>query len=297
MNGDTETMDVVPLYEGKVIWQFDHRYLSFERGGLQDGCLVSDKQKSEATCVVRPRYWLRQKDFEDRLKGRPVNYRGFLSVRDVTGVPNERTAVAAIRPFVPALNSLGNLFCRSAFDALFLCGCLNAFATDYVARQKIGGNHLSPFYLMQLAIVSPVIASASVPWAGPRAVREWIERRVLELTYTAWDLAEFAVDAGHMGPPFTWNPQRRFLLRAELDAAFFHLYGISREDAAYILDTFPIVRKNDEKTYGEYRTKRVILEIYDVMTEATRTGRPYQTRLDPPPADPRVAHPPREPKN
>jgi superfamily I DNA/RNA helicase len=58
-----------------------------------------------------------------------------------------------------------------------------------------------------------------------------------------------------------------------------------------ILDTFPIVRKNDEKAHGEYRTKRLILEVYDALAEATRTGRPYATRLDPPPADPRVAHP------
>jgi hypothetical protein len=56
------------------------------------------------------------------------------------------------------------------------------------------------------------------------------------------------------------------------------------------MDTFPIVRRNDEAAHGEYRTKRVILEIYDEMAQAIRTARPYQTRLDPPPADPRVAH-------
>ncbi len=59
----------------------------------------------------------------------------------------------------------------------------------------------------------------------------------------------------------------------------------------FVMDTFPIVRRNDEKAHGEYRTKSVILEIYDEMAEAVRTGKPYQTRLDPPPADPRVAHP------
>ena len=59
------------------------------------------------------------------------------------------------------------------------------------------------------------------------------------------------------------------------------------------MDTFPIVRKNDEKVHREYRTKRVILEIYDEMAVAARTGQPYVTRLDSPPADPRVAHPDR----
>jgi len=105
-------------------------------------------------------------------------------------------------------------------------------------------------------------------------------------------LAPFARDVGYDGPPFHWDPERRFLLRCELDAAFFHLYGLSRDDTDYAMDTFPIVRKN-EKPYGEYRTKRVILEIYDAMAEAARTSKRYQTRLDPPPADPRVAHEPR----
>ena len=54
---------------------------------------------------------------------------------------------------------------------------------------------------------------------------------------------------------------------------------------AYILDTFPIVKRKDEKEHGEYRTKRVILEIYDRMQQAIATGQPYQTLLDPPPAN------------
>jgi len=122
-------------------------------------------------------------------------------------------------------------------------------------------------------------------------LRDWVLPRVLELTYTAWDLESFATDVGCDGPPFRWDAARRFLLRAELDAAFFHLYGIARDDVDYVMDTFPIVRRNDEKAHGEYRTKRVILEIYDAMSDAAQSGRPYQTRLDPPPADPRIAHP------
>ncbi len=72
-------------------------------------------------------------------------------------------------------------------------------------------------------------------------------------------------------------------LRAELDAAFLQLYGIDRSDAEYVLETFPIVKRKDEAKYGEYRTKRLILEVYDRMAEAIRTGEPYQTIVDPPP--------------
>jgi hypothetical protein len=81
------------------------------------------------------------------------------------------------------------------------------------------------------------------------------------------------------------------VIRAELDALFFHLYSLDREAVAYVLETFPIVRRDDEKRYGEYRTKRLILEIYDEMAEAHARGVPYVSRLDPPPGDPRAAHP------
>ena len=96
---------------------------------------------------------------------------------------------------------------------------------------------------------------------------------------------------GAHGQPFRWDDDRRFLLRCELDAFYFHLYSIGRDDVDYIMDTFPITRRKEEQQYGEYRTKRLVLEIYDAMAEAQRTGTAYQTRLDPPPADPRVTHP------
>lgn len=90
--------------------------------------------------------------------------------------------------------------------------------------------------------------------------------------------------------PFRWDRERRALVRAELDAAYFHLYELDRDDVDYVLDTFPIVRKYDEWDHGEFRTKRLIVERYDAMAKAMDTGKPYETVLDPPPADPQVAH-------
>ncbi len=89
--------------------------------------------------------------------------------------------------------------------------------------------------------------------------------RVLELTYTAWDLQPFARDLGYDGPPFLWNIERRFQLRCELDARYFRLYGIAREDVAYIMETFPIVKRKDLAEYGVYRTKETILAVYDEL--------------------------------
>jgi hypothetical protein len=172
---------------------------------------------------------------------------------------------------------------------------LGSFALDYIARQKFSGGSLNRFVLIQFPVVPPTTFAQSCAWAGQgQTLQAWLLPRVLELTYTAWDLEAFAQDCGWSGPPFRWDEERRFLLRCELDAAFLHLYGLNRDDTAYILDTFPIVRRKDEANYnGDYRTKRVILEIYDALAESQRTGQPYATRLNPPPADPRCCHPPR----
>jgi hypothetical protein len=97
---------------------------------------------------------------------------------------------------------------------------------------------------------------------------DWSKPRVLELVYTSHSLKPFARDLGYSGAPFAWDTERRFALRCELNAAFFHLYGIGANDADYILDTFPIVKRHDEQEFGEYRTKRVVLQRYDEYGEA-----------------------------
>ncbi|GAC1483859.1 MAG: hypothetical protein NVS2B12_38690 [Ktedonobacteraceae bacterium] len=149
------------------------------------------------------------------------------------------------------------------------------------------------FIFKQLPVFPPKYYQILCSWYNTSTAGDWIYPRALELTYTAWDLEAFAKDCGYDGPPFRWDEERRFLLRCELDAAYFHLYGIARDDVDYIMETFPIVRRKDEKEHGEYRTKRVILEIYAELQRAIESGEPYQTRLDPPPADPAVAHPAR----
>ena len=154
------------------------------------------------------------------------------------------------------------------------------------------------FIVKQLAILSPESVHHAYRFIRPR---------VLELTYTAWDLTDFAEDLGCTGPPFRWDDDRRALMRAELDALMFHLYGIDRDDVDYIMGTFPIVERRDRERHdGAYRTKDLILDRYDALAPfippaASPTSTPqltpdslndYQTFLDPPPADPSTAHPP-----
>jgi hypothetical protein len=287
-----------PLYEAKLIYQYNHRHGDFADAdpGERPHRLpeVPASRLESASFCPMPFYWVSDTDVESVL-ARRWSARWLLGWRDVTDArASVRTTVPCI---LPRTGTGDTILLALPGHAAALAACMYAnlcsFPLDYAARQKVGGLHLKYNVFKQLPVLRPSTFEAASPFGG-RSLQAWILPRVLELTFTAWDLEGFAQDVGYDGPPFRWDPERRFLLRAELDAAFFHLYGISRDDADYILETFPIVRKNDEKVHGEYRTKRVILEIYDELAEAIRTGRPYQTRLDPPPADPRVAHPPRK---
>jgi hypothetical protein len=203
--------------------------------------------------------------------------------RTINAVADSRSVVVSILPRVGVGDSLFLISGLNAVDACILVALLNSFVFDYVARQRATGGNLSFYVMKQLPIVPPEALS--------RESRDFIIARVLELVVTANDMLPFARACGHLGQPFSWNVDRRFALRAELDAACARHFGVLREDLAYILDSFDVVRRRDEGEHGEFRSKRVILEIYDAMAEAARTGKPYQTRLDPPPADPRVAHP------
>ena len=148
-------------------------------------------------------------------------------------------------------------------DCQLLAANLNAFALDFVARQKVQGQNLNLFHLR-------TTPSDSAPddydrRFGDKTARELVRDHALRLTYTANDMAPFARDLGYDGPPFIWDEEERRHLRARLDALYFHLYGLSREDAGYVLDTFPIVRRQDEAEFGSYRTRDLILAYINAL--------------------------------
>jgi hypothetical protein len=287
--------EYLPLFEAKMVRHFDHRFGTYDgqtaaqenQGKLPE---LDDGAHADPARVAQPYYWVSASEVQDRLAG-AWNRGWLLGWRDICRSTDQRTLIASLIPRV----GVGHKFpLMMPVTDPRLVGVLYAnlcsFVLDYTARQKVGGTSLTYFILKQLPVLAPKNYEPSPPWSAGVPLRDWLVPRVLELAYTAWDLEPFAHDVGYDGPPFRWDPARRFQLRCELDAAFFHLYGLSRDDTDYVMDTFPIVRKNDEKLHGEYRTKRVILEIYDAMADTARTGKPYQTRLNPPPADARVAH-------
>jgi len=280
----------LPLYEAKMAHHFNHRFGDYDmKPANYEGTAlppIPDSTLADPTYVVQPRYWVSAPDVRAKMRGPTATW--FLGFRDITNATNERTLIATPVPPIGCGHNWPLL--HSASAAPLLMATLDSFAHDFVARQKVGGTHMTFFVLKQLALLPPSIFFGTTPWSRDATNADWFTPRVLELTYTAWDLEAFGRDLGYDGPPFRWDPARRELLRAELDAACFHLYGIERDDVDYIMDTFPIVKRKDEKENGGYRTKRVILEVYDAMTKAIETGEPYQTILDPPPADPTCAH-------
>jgi N-6 DNA Methylase len=298
LNGNLFTLGpdrCLPLYEAKMVWQYDHRFGTFESAAARpEGSQLpspTTAQYSKPGYSPLPWYWVPNAALNKRLEhtsgpGLEANRPKWLLVyRFSTAPTNERTMVMCVIPGFAANHILPCIVPKGKPDqAACIAANANSLIFDYLLRNKMGRQGLDQFFLKQIPFLAPTQHS-------PRDVG-FITPRVLELTYTAWDLDLFAHDLGYDGPPFRWNTDRRFLLRCELDAVFFHLYGISHDDVDYILETFPIVRKNDEKKHGEYRTKRVILEIYGAMAESIRTGSLYQTPLDPPPADPRTAHEP-----
>ena len=256
----------LPLYEGKTVQAFDHRAASITnrednlfRPGQPDRTL--DQEHRDPNFSPRPRYWVSQ-----RASAVTQTLHYFLAFKEITASTNVRTMIAAVVPQVGCIDTLPVLLPLNdrfdAFDAACLLANLNSFGFDFVARQKVQGTHIKLYIIEQL----PVIASTDYDRSfGDKTARELVHDHVLRLTYTAHDIAPFARDLGYHGPPFVWDEEDRRHLRARLDALYFHLYGLSRDDAAYMLDTFPIVRREDETAFGTYRTKDMILAYMNAL--------------------------------
>jgi hypothetical protein len=257
-----------PLYEGKMIHQYDHRWATYEQDGSTRD--VSESEKVDHDYEGISRHWVDRALVEVKLKSKQWNYKWLIGWRDVTSAHVLRTFIASVVPATAAGNNLplmltGKLDDNRLYAALL--ANLNSLSLDFVARMKTGGNHLNFYIVKQLPVIAPKTYTDSH--------LEFILPRVLELTYTAHDLKPWAEDLGYDGSPFIFDPERRSLLRAELDAYYAHLYGLNRDELRYILDptdvmgpdypseTFRVLKNNEIRQFGEYRTQRLVLEAWD----------------------------------
>jgi len=267
----------LPLYEAKMISLFNHRFGDFSDGpeGQRAHILpeVPESRLGDPNYQPLPFYWVPSTEVNAQLGAYPhrwlVGFRGITDSR-----ASARSVIIGVFPRAGVGNSLPILHIPGHTSSLVACltAVLSGFVLDYVARSKIAGLNLNFFIMKQLPVLPAEALMRPCPWdAACSTVVDWLLPRILELTYTSWDLVSFARDCGYEGPPFAWNEERRFRLRCELDAAFFHLYGIGPEDVEYIMETFPIVKRRDEEQFGEYRTKTHILAMYEALAAGAKT--------------------------
>lgn len=268
-----------PLYEGKMMMDYDHRSadvvvnLANSKRPAQPKEIALD-EKHDPSRMSIPRFWV-----QESAPKRPLSLSWLLVYKNVCSPTNRRGMIACIVPTNRCGHSLQILVPDQDEDGLEsykssvsnLLANISSIAFDFVARAKIQGNNLSWYIFEQLPVIPPE-RLASVHF-GPKNAAEIVREAVLELTYTAHDMAPFARDMGYVDeagtvkPPFTWDEERRLVLRAKLDAVFFHLYGITdRDDIRYIYSTFPIVEREEKAAYGgKYRSRELCLAYMNAL--------------------------------
>ncbi len=286
---DDDRRQYLPLYEAKMVHQFNHRWATYDTIDEVRGTTLEERR--DRNFSVQPRYWVDAEDVRDKLEDAKWSHEWLIGWRDICRATDERTVISGVIPACAVGDTFLLMFPINNYGP-YIVPCLNSSVVDYVTRQKIGGVHLKYHYFKQLPVLPPQILDKPAPWHPSLTLADWLEPRILELTYTAEDLRPFAEDMGYNGEPFVWDEERRFQLRAELDAAFFHLYLPANADGSwkraenetdaeykalcaafptprhavdYIMETFPIVKKKDVAAYGCYRTKEAILREYDRM--------------------------------
>lgn len=272
----------VPLYEGKMAFYFDHRYGDFSNAQEKDDAdyreipRPTSEQLQNPNFEVLPRYWVPEQKLIQSVEQKGWNAKWLFAHRGLTNATNERTFVTFVLP----LSGLGNSIPAWIFNQVdrpqkiaALIANAASLVCDFAARQKIGGTNLNFFYLEQFPILPPTTYKD--------IDLDYITSRVLELTYTSHSLTPFARDLGYEGEPFAWNEERRALLKAELDAWYAKAYGLTRDELRYILDpadvmgedypseTFRVLKEREIKEYGEYRTRRLVLEAWDRMNNVS----------------------------
>ena len=274
---DSPSGDWVPLYEGKMVQIYNHRYADVQVNPANVSAQgVARKLPilalADPASTPTPRFWV---NVDHLPSSRPIWRIGF---NDVCNTNNARTFVAAA--------VAGNIGCANTLPTItmdrevrwkpaLLLANFCSLICDYIARRKVQSRHLNWYIVEQLPVVPPMAYQDTR--FGPKTAAEIVREAVLELTYTSHDMAPFACDLGYVDgdgearPPFPWNEDRRLYLRAKLDAVFFHLYGVTdRDDIRYIYDTFPIVERQETAAYGAYRSRDLCL----AWMNALAAGRP-----------------------
>jgi len=264
----------LPVYEAKMLQDFDHRAADVvtdksnwvRQGQTEKRSLVSYQNPEQ---LAMPRFWVDDHEVE-------ILDWGCVGFKDITSPTNQRTMIAACAPMAGFTNHF--VLVRSELPPLHqmcLLANLNAFAYDYCTRQKIGGVTLNFFIVEQVPTLPPDTYTKPCPWERRTTLESWISQRVLKLTCTAEDMLPLADACDFTGGSFQaeyggrlnkWDEAERAELMAELDAAFFHLYGIDRDDVEYILSTFKGIHDQRTLFSGDCSIAQRIVQKYAEMS-------------------------------
>lgn len=250
----------LPLYEAKMIHQFDHRWATYDGEDARD---VTEQEKQDPNFEPLPRYWVHESEV-DKAIPETWDKPWLMGWRDITNSTNERTVIASLVPRVATGDTLLLMF-PSKYDEYWpaVIANLNTLVLDYVARQKVGGTHLKYHVFKQLAVLRPA-AYEDFSRIGISVPVLSLVLEIMNRLFSNSAVIQPAPLSKQIALPWlTGNTTDRRELRALLDAIYFHLYGIRRADVEFILDQFPVLRRNEEKTYGDFLTKRLVLQFYD----------------------------------
>ena len=303
----------IPLIEGKMLDSYNHRFSSVIINSKNQKRKGQSKESTlnellDASFKVYPQYWVNKLEVDRYERERPF----LLLFKAVTGPSNSRTMIASIAP----RHSYNHNVTEIATDnPILLISCLNSIIFDYFIRCKLNSNFITHSVLFQCPTPS---LEAFSPQITAR-----IKALVLELTYCSWDIKAFAdytwknsdekiraafhqqwkeneaVTGGHEWiaqewsetdndcchlPPFKWDDDRRAIIKAELDAIYAQLYGLTTDELHYILDpqdvygqdypgeTFRVLKDKEIRQYGEYRTKRLVLDAWNKLNNINTTS-------------------------
>ncbi len=271
-----------PLYQGRMIHHFDHRANSVGYNPASEhnpyvSEPVTDEEKANPGYFPRPQYWVPAHAVARKLR---EDERWTMAFRDIARATDERTMIATIVPWSGFGNKVPLLLADPVFppaDAACLTANFSSLALDHVAKSKLQGTSMNWYIVEQFPMIAP--DDYDRPF-GDTTARELVSDHVLRLCYTAWDLQPFARDLGYDGDPFIWNPAERRQLRARLDALFFHLYGLDEDDAAYILDQFPVLEKNERREHGKYLTRDLVLGHHRALAAGDTTAVIAESTID-----------------
>ena len=271
----------VPLYEAKMLHHYDHRFgdasALIERPVNTSWPRPELRELADPSFEPTPWYWTSASEVKERIKSKGWSTEWLVGWRRNARGGDERTLIAAALP----LGGVGdNIFLLhspvSADLRLCMLGALSSLVLDFACRQKVSGSNMSYYFMEQFPVLPPdFYAESHLAFIVPR---------VLELTYASRAMMPLARNLNYHGPPFNWNDDRRAQLRAELDAFYARAYGLTRDELRYILDpadakgadypseTFRVLRDNEKKKYGEYRTARLVLQAFDELTATEKAA-------------------------